>query len=66
MKKLKEGIFLIIVGNLLYLAHNLFGGNLINGNFGDFSNGLLVGLSVGCNLVGIILTIGYISKNKEE
>lgn len=29
-------------------------------NFGDFSKGVLLGLSIGSNLVGIILTAAYI------
>lgn len=61
MKKLKTGISLIVLGNLLYLAYIHFCGNETN-DFEEFSNGLLLGLSIGCNLVGIILIIGYISK----
>lgn len=62
MKKLKTGIFLIILGNLLYLAYLIFSRNE-NSQFAEFSNGLLVGLSIGCNLVGIILTVVYTKKN---
>ena len=29
------------------------------GNFGDFVGGLLLGLSIGINLIGIILTSKY-------
>ncbi len=65
MKKLKTGILLIILGNLLYLAHTYFTSNETS-NFGDFSNGLLVGLSIGCNLIGIILTVIYITSNKQK
>lgn len=65
MKNLKLGLTLIILGNLLYLAYIYFTGNETN-NFGDFSSGLLLGLSIGSNLVGIILTVSYISKNKEK
>lgn len=65
MKNLKTGIFLIVLGNLLYLACILLGGNEIS-NFGKFSSGLLIGLSIGCNLIGIILTIYYMSKNNKE
>ena len=35
-------------------------------NFNDFTNGLLVGISIGCNLIGIILTVSYISNNKNK
>ena len=65
MKKLKTGTLLIILGNLLYLAYIFFGGNETS-NFSDFSSGLLLGLSIGCNLVGIILTVAYMSKNNKE
>ena len=62
MDKLKTGISLIIIGNLLYLAYIFFTGNETS-SFGDFSKGLLLGLSIGTNLVGIILTVIYISKS---
>lgn len=47
-EKIKKGIVLIILGNLLYLAYIYFSGNEIS-NFSDFSSGLLLGLSIGCN-----------------
>lgn len=62
MDKLKTGISLIILGNLLYLAYIFFTGNETS-SFGDFSRGLLLGLSIGTNLVGIVLTVIYISKS---
>mgnify|MGYP000265901126 CR=1 FL=1 len=40
MKKLKTGISLIILGNILYLAYIYLCGNEIN-DFGNFSSGLL-------------------------
>lgn len=64
MNKGKTGIFLIILGNILYLAYTFFGGNETT-PFAEFSSGLLLGLGVGINSVGIILLIIYISKNKE-
>ena len=64
MKRLKTGILLIIFGNLLYLAYIFFCGSE-KSNLGDFSSGVLVGLSIGCNFVGIILTVAYMSKNKK-
>ena len=60
-EKIKKGIVLIILGNLLYLAYIYFSGNEMS-NFSDFSSGLLLGLSIGCNFIGIIITILYISK----
>ena len=65
MKKLKTGTLLIILGNLLYLAYIYFCGNGTS-VFGNFSSGLLLGLSVGCSLVGIILIVVYMSKNNED
>lgn len=65
MKNLKSGLTLIILGNLLYLVYIYFTGNETS-NFSDFSSGLLLGLSIESNLVGTILTVSYISKNKEK
>jgi len=65
MKKLRTGTLLIILGNLLYLAYIYFCGNEAS-DFGNFSSGLLLGLSIGCNLVGIVLTVAYMSKNNKE
>ena len=65
MKKLKTGTLLIILGNLLYLAYIFLCGNETS-DFGNFSSGLILGLSIGCNLVGIILTVAYMSKNNKE
>ena len=64
MKKEKLGLFLIILGNLLYLSYIYFSGNETT-NFGQFTSGLLLGLSIGTNLIGIIITSMYISKNTE-
>ena len=65
MKNLKIGILLIVVGNLLYLVSIYFGKNETS-NFGNFIDGLLIGLSVACNLVGIVISIRYVSKNNKE
>ncbi len=62
MRKLKTGTLLIILGNLLYLSYIYFYGNETS-DFGNFSSGLI---SIGCNLVGIILTVAYMSKNNKE
>ena len=64
MNKLKMGISLIILGNILYLSYIFFTGNETS-SFGEFTKGLLLGLSVGTNLVGIILSIIYVSKEKK-
>ena len=65
MKNLKIGTSLIILGNILYLSYIYFCENETS-DFGNFSSGLLLGLSIGCNLVGIILTVAYMSKNNKE
>ncbi len=65
MKKLKTGILLFILGNLLYLAYIYFCGNEAS-DISNFSSGLLLGLSIGCNLVGIILAVAYMSTNNEN
>ena len=65
MNKLKMGIFLIILGNILYLSYIFFTGNETS-SFGEFTKGLLLGVSVGANLVGIILSIIYAAKEKNE
>ena len=52
MHKGKTGILLIILGNILYLAYTFFCGNEVT-PFSEFSSGLLLGLSIGINLIGI-------------
>ncbi len=61
MNKGKTGILMIILGNILYLAYTFFCGNETT-PFSEFSSGLLLGLSIGINLLGIILLVLYISK----
>lgn len=65
MNKGKIGISLIILGNILYLVYIFFGGNETT-SFGNFTIGLLLGLSIGINLIGIILTIISFSENKKD
>lgn len=65
MKEGKSGILLIILGNLLYLLYIFFAGKETS-NFGEFSSGLLLGLSIASNLLGIVLTTMYISKNNKK
>lgn len=61
IKKLKLGALLIIFGEILSFALGLFGNNDISA-FGEFTTGVLLGLSVGMKLIGIILLIYYIVK----
>ena len=65
MNKGKVGVLLFLLGNILYLAYAFFGGNEKT-FFDEFSSGLLLGLSVGINLVGIILFVLYIVKKKKK
>lgn len=65
MKNLKTSLLLIILGNILYLAYIFFASSETI-SFGEFSSGLLVGLSIGCNLIGIILITSYIANNKDK
>lgn len=65
MNKLKSGISLIVLGNLLYIAYILFCKNETT-SFGEFTSGLLLGLSIGVNLIGIILSVLYISETSKK
>lgn len=65
MKNMKTGIFLIILGNVLNLSYIYFCGNETS-SFSEFSSGLLLGLSIGCNLLGIIITIVNLPKDKKK
>ena len=58
-----NGIYLIVLGNLLYLSYIVFGKN-VSSNFGDFSAGVLLGLSIAINIIGIIITVKDMSKLK--
>ena len=51
-KNLKVGLGLIILGEVLYYFNSYF-----LSDFSDFTTGLLLGLSVGMKLVGIILSL---------
>lgn len=61
MKDLKISIILIIIGNLLYITNHFLTENI---NINDFVSGLLVGISIGVNLIGIFLSAKYVAKNK--
>ena len=65
MKKENYGILLIILGNLLYLSY-IFFENKISSSFNEFSSGVLLGLSIGTNLVGIIITSKNIAENSKN
>lgn len=61
MNKEKLGISLIILGNILYLSYIFFCNNETT-SFGNFTSGLLLGISIGINLIGIIITVMSFSK----
>lgn len=61
IKKLKLSVLLIILGEILSFALDLFSNNDIS-EFGEFTTGVLLGISVGMKLIGIILLIYYIVK----
>ena len=65
MNKGKTGILMIILGNLLYLSYIFFCSNEMT-SFSEFTSGFLLGLSIGINLLGIILLTLYISKNEKD
>lgn len=60
----KMGIFLIVLGNILYLSYIYFCGNETT-NFDNFSSGLLLGMSIGINLIGIILVSSTLEFKKK-
>lgn len=62
LRKVKLGISMIILGELLYFIQLWFPSN--STNFIDFIQGLILGLSIGINIIGIILTIYYLSHSK--
>ncbi len=62
---LKSSAYLIILGELLYYCLNIFGKNPST-DFANFTSGLLLGLSIGMKVVGIILLLICITKNKSK
>lgn len=64
MKNLTFGLFLIILGNILYMCYIYFNGNE-SSSTNEFSSGLLLGLSIGINLVGIINSALYVKSNNK-
>ena len=65
MTNAKTGLYLIILGNLLYVSYIFFGQNETS-NLGEFTSGLLLGLSISINLVGIILSAISLAKEQEN
>ena len=65
MEKNKRGIFLIILGNVLYLCYAFFG-DKASSHFGDFVSGVLLGISVAANIVGIILVSKALAEENDK
>ena len=65
MENAKIGLYLIILVNLLYVSYIFFGQNETS-NLGEFTSGLLLGLSISINLVGIILSAISLAKEQEN
>lgn len=63
-KNLTLGLFLIILGNILYMCYIYFNGNE-SSSTNEFSSGLLLGLSIGINLVEIISLALYVKNNSK-
>lgn len=63
MKLLKTGLSLIILGNICYILYIYFSKDNTY-NLSDFVSGLLLGISVGSNIVGIFTTAKYIKEEK--
>lgn len=65
LNSLKSALSLIVLGNVLYLAY-IFFADSSNGPFADFTSGLLLGLSIATNLVGIVLAAAHCKKSDRE
>lgn len=62
---LKASVLLIILGEILSWLLNCFG-IIGTSAFSEFTSGVLLGLSVGMKLVGIILIIVFIVKKDKH
>ena len=62
LKRLKTSLILIVLGEILSWFLDLSSGS----DFSDFTSGLLLGLSVGMKLIGIILLVISVVKYKEK
>lgn len=62
LKRLKTSLILIVLGEILSWFLDLSVGS----DFSEFTSGLLLGLSVGMKLIGIILLVISVVKYKEK
>lgn len=65
MKNLKLGITFIVLGNLLYLANSFFGRCDVS-DFESLSDGLMLGLAVITNIIGIVLLFIYMADESKS
>ena len=65
LKKLKMSAGLIIIGEVLYWALYYFSSN-DNSNFSEFTSGVLLGISVGMKVIGILLLLFFIVNYKKN
>lgn len=64
MNKLKNSIFLIILGNISYILF-LYLTNKVP-SINNFISGILLGISITINLLGVVLIANYIKQEKKE
>lgn len=65
LKELKVSLFLIILGNVLYWVLS-FLSSTDHSAFSEFTTGVLLGISIGINIIGILLLIYYIVKYDQK
>lgn len=61
IKNSKLGLYLIILGEFLYFLYKFLSPSM-TGNVGDFLSGLMLGISIGINLLGIIISVASLNK----
>lgn len=65
MNELKTGLSLVVLGNICYILYIYFSKDSTT-NLSDFLAGLILGLSVGANIVGITTIAKYMGRNKKK
>lgn len=65
MNELKTGLSLVVLGNICYILYIYFSKDSTT-NLSDFLSGLILGLSVGANIVGITTIAKYMGRNKKK
>lgn len=65
MNELKTGLSLVVLGNICYILYIYFSKDSTT-NLSDFLSGLILGLSVGTNIVGITTIAKYMGRNKKK